>query len=85
MGGWARSYAALNFAAAAATSIGFLLSEFVDAVDDSIYVVGFLISLSIALIVLFGFIVFFEGFALILGIVGTIIGILIGVRKLRGR
>ncbi len=42
-----------------------------------------LISLSIATIFAIGFFKFFEGIALILGIIATIIGIFVGIMKLR--
>ncbi len=85
IGGWARFFAQMYFTAAGAAGIAWMLATFVPSVDERKYFVGFVVSLCVGVLLVAGFFIFFEGLALILGIIGTIIGILIGMKKLKGR
>lgn len=84
-GGWARFFAGMYLTSACAAGIAWMLATFVPSVDERKYFWGFLVALCVGVLLVVGFLVFFEGLALILGIIGTIIGILIGVKKLKGR
>ena len=81
-GGWSPALAASHFMFASALGIMFLLARFVDAVEPEWYGIGALIGLVSGTVFLVGFFIFFKWLSLILGIVSTIIGIMVGLRKL---
>jgi len=81
-GGWSVLIATDEFCFAMAAGVMFLLAWFVDAAEQVLYGFIALLGLVWGLVFLLGFFVFFEGLALILGLVATIIGIMVGLRKL---
>ena len=84
-GGWSKFFAALYLIGTGSLGVSLLISLFIDIVDSFYYTVLFVLTLCVGLLFLIGFIPFFEGVDLILGIVGTIIGITVGIKKLMGR
>ncbi len=70
------------FICAFASGVMFLLARFVNAVEDELYGYLALLSLVIGIVFSVGFFDFLEGVALILGILATIIGIMVGIKKL---
>jgi len=81
--GYARIFAAFNFCLAGGVGFLWVLSPLVPSViDRQAHAGAFFIFVTIGLVTLVGLFVFFEGVALILGIVATVIGILLGIKKL---
>ncbi|UCD64155.1 MAG: hypothetical protein JSW34_01595, partial [Candidatus Zixiibacteriota bacterium] len=82
MGGWWAWLAMGWFVIAGACAIMYLPARFVDAVEPSILGWSLIFSSVIGAIFLIGIFAFLEKVALILGIVATIIGIIVGLKKL---
>ena len=84
--GYTRLYAAFNFSLVGGIGLVYVLSPLVPsaAIDREGHMYAFFVFLAIGLVTLVG-IVFFEVIAWILGVVATIIGILVGVKKLSGQ
>jgi len=83
--GISKSLAVWNFIMSGVGGIYWKLSSIVPSVDDEPYIGLSIFGLVVGLIFAIGFIPFLEGVALVLGIIGTIIGIFIGLKKLKGK
>ena len=81
-GGWSLFLAFIYLTSALGIFVAFLLSWLIDSVDPGEYGLIALGDFVIGLVFLIGFFPFFKGVSLILGVVATIIGILVGFRKL---
>lgn len=81
--GWPRFLATIWLSAACASGVMLILSSLVNAVKSKYYALAFGIAFTGGIIFILGFYKFFEGFSLILGIVATAVGILVGIKKLR--
>jgi len=81
-GGWSPCLAALYFCGAIALGVMCLLARFVDAIEPGWYGFPAILLSVIGIVFLLGLIDFLKALSLILGIVATLIGIIVGLRKL---
>ena len=81
--GFTRFWGVMNWSIAASAGVMYLLSGFVErSVDSKILGIIFFVGLGSGLVIVVGLFLLLEKIALVLGIVATVIGILVGLRSL---
>lgn len=84
--GYVRLYGIVSFSTAGTTGVLYVLSPLISStLDREEYGVASLIFLAVGLVTLIGFLPFFKGLSAVLTVVATVIGILVGVKKLTDR